>query len=192
MAYTSDTKGQNTVQPIGHRPYVEVHLWLPSSVDESEKESSQAAEEPAQRLSQPSAEVRDASPASLDALLRAQKLAADMMERNLVLAGKLQDAIARIAEIERAVGQRLASLPLAPDYTLVLQSVVAAIRDIGTSAMPRNDGRQLDPGAHSAPSRAPCADKASAAGADTLPASSDGGEPGDRACENGSARAGND
>ena len=31
-----------------------------------------------------------------------------------------------------------------------------------------------------------------AAGADTLPASSDGGEPGDRACENGSARAGND
>lgn len=99
------------------------------------------ATERTQRPTQQSAEVRAADPAQVDALLRTQKLAADMMEKHLALAEKLQDAIKRVAEIEKSLAQRLASPTQAPDYTPVLQSIAAAIRDISVPAKSREGGR---------------------------------------------------
>lgn len=174
VVYSSDSKGLNIVQHIGHRPYVEVELWLPASVNDSAEEPLPATEERPQRISQQSAVVPDASLASVDALLRAQKAVADTTAQNLVLAEKLHEALGRIAEIERAVAQRLASLPLAPDYAPVLQGIVATIRDICVAARQHEEGRQSNLGAHSPTEKTACSDKTSAAG--TSPTSSGGGE----------------
>ena len=174
VVYSSDSKGLNIVQHVGHRPYVEVELWLPDSVNDSAEDPIPAIEERQQRIAQQSTVGRDASPASVDELLRAQKAVAETMAQNLVLAEKLHEALGRIAEIERAVAQRLASLPLAPNYTPVLQGIVAAIRDIGVAARQHEEGRQFNPAAHCPPDRTPSADKTSAAGAP--PMSSGGGE----------------
>jgi hypothetical protein len=140
VAYCSDHRGLTPVQLTGHRPHVEVELWVPPAVIEGANESSQATER-AQRPAQQSTELRGADPAQVDALLRTPTLAADMMEKHLALAEKLQDAIKRIAEIESSLSQRIASPMLAPDYTPVLQSIVAAGRDIGVPAKSREDGR---------------------------------------------------
>lgn len=163
VVYSSDSKGQNIVQHIGHRPYVEVELWLPASVNDSAEEPIPATEERPQRIAQQSTVVRDASPASADALLRAHKAVADTMAQNLVLAEKLHEAIGRISEIERAVAQRLASLPLAPNYTPVLQGIVAAIRDIGVAAQQHEEGRQFNPAAHVPTDKTACSDNTGAA-----------------------------
>lgn len=79
-------------------------------------------------------EVRDQS----EAIFRVQNQTLTMSERNLVLIEKIQESMGRAAELEKAAAQRAASPPGPIDYSPVLNGVVAAIRDIGVSALQRD------------------------------------------------------
>jgi hypothetical protein len=103
--------------------------------------------------------------AQVDAMFKVQNLSAAMMERTFVLVEKVQEAVGRVAEIEKAAAQKIASPPPPPDYTPVLSSVVTAIRDIGVSAMQREDKKLPKPDESAPPVKAAIADKASEFGA---------------------------
>ena len=120
--------------------------------------------------------------AQVEAMFKFQMLSADMMERNYVLAEKAQEAIGRASEMEKIAAQKIATPPPPPDYTPVLSSVVAAIRDIGVSAMQRDDRKQLKADDSTPPVKAALGDKASDAGTlAAAPSSGGSGAPTDTA-----------
>ena len=110
--------------------------------------------------------------AQVDAMFKVQNLSAAMMERTFVLVEKVQEAVGRVAEIEKAAAQKIASPPPPPDYTPVLSSVVTAIRDIGVSAMQREDKKLPKPDESAPPVKAAIGDKAPEAAALPAPGSS--------------------
>ena len=110
--------------------------------------------------------------AQVDAMFKVQNLSAAMMERTFVLVEKVQEAVGRVAEIEKAAAQKIASPPPPPDYTPVLSSVVTAIRDIGVSAMQREDKKLPKPDESAPPVKAAIGDKAPEAAALPAPVSS--------------------
>jgi hypothetical protein len=101
--------------------------------------------------------------AQVEAMFRVQKMSADMMERNFVLTEKVQEAIGRAAEMERIAAQKVASPPPPPDYTPVLNNLVAAFRDIGVSAMQRDDRKAIPAGEPAATIKAALGDSTTGA-----------------------------
>lgn len=99
-----------------------------------------------------------------EAMFKLQNQTVLMMERNFVLMEKMQEVFGRFAEIEKAAAQKMASPPPPVDYTPVLSSVVGAIRDIGVSALQRDDKKKLKPDEES-PVKAALTDKAGTTGA---------------------------
>lgn len=103
-------------------------------------------------------EVRDQS----EAMFRVQNQTIAMSERTLVLIEKIQEGMGRVAELEKAVAQRAATPPPPVDYTPVLHGVVAAIRDIGVSALQREHKLKPRSEEEAAPVKAALTDKPSA------------------------------
>jgi len=79
-------------------------------------------------------EVRDSN----EAMFRVGNQTLANAERTLLLVEKVQEALGRVAELEREVARRAATPPPPVDYSPVLNSVVGAIRDIGVSALQRD------------------------------------------------------
>lgn len=99
-----------------------------------------------------------------DSMFRVQNQTVLMMERNFVLMEKMQEVLGRFAEIEKAAAQKMASPPPPVDYTPVLSSVVGAIRDIGVSALQRDDKKKLKGDEESPPVKAALTDRAGTSG----------------------------
>ena len=128
--------------------------------------------------------------AQVQAMFRVQAMSADMMEQSFVLIEKVQEAIGRAAEMEGIAAQKLASPP-PPDYTPVLNNLVAAFRDIGVSAMQRDDRKAIPAGEPAATIKAAIGDSttgAQAVAADN-PSSSAAAVPAATAPESGTQTA---
>lgn len=103
-------------------------------------------------------EVRDQS----EAMFRVQNQTIAMSERTLALIEKIQEGMGRVAELEKSVAQRAATPPPPVDYTPVLHGVVAAIRDIGVSALQRDYKPKPKTEEEAAPVKAALTDKTAA------------------------------
>lgn len=112
-------------------------------------------------------EVRDQS----EAMYRLQNQTIAMSERTLALLEKIQEGMGRVSELERSVAQRAATPPPPVDYTPVLHGVVAAIRDIGVSALQREHKPKPKTEEEATPVKAALTDKP------TAPAQVNGTEP---------------
>lgn len=97
--------------------------------------------------------------AQSEAMFRLQNQSVVMMERTFVLMEKMQEVFGRFAELEKTAAQKIATPPPPIDYTPVFGSVVSAIRDIGVSALQRDQKPKLKPDEESSPVKAALAER---------------------------------
>lgn len=102
--------------------------------------------------------------AQSEAMFRLQNQSVVMMERTFVLMEKMQEVFGRFAELEKTAAQKIATPPPPIDYTPVFGSVVSAIRDIGVSALQRDQKPKLKPDEESSPVKAALAERSPDAG----------------------------
>lgn len=97
--------------------------------------------------------------AQSEAMFRLQNQSVVMMERTFVLMEKMQEVFGRFAELEKTAAQKIATPPPPIDYTPVFGSVVSAIRDIGVSALQRDQKPKLKPDEEASPVKAALAER---------------------------------
>ncbi|PSM31038.1 hypothetical protein BVG81_007450, partial [Haliangium sp. UPWRP_2] len=97
--------------------------------------------------------------AQSESMYKLQHQSVEMLERNFVLMEKMQESFGRFAEMEKSAAQRTASPPPPVDYSPVLGSVVSAIRDIGVSALQRDERKKLTAGDEPPPVKAALSEK---------------------------------